>query len=203
MSKAVSPVTRSILQPMGVYVAEGVAVGFLDLFRKPKTTVRPAGGGGDKIIPIGEALMSFGNEISAQLPHHLPTEQDTWWFLAEQYDYLVDCGESVEDLLAMSSLSMHEIEHEGRKSEHSYVGKPNPGVAFLKNARRVLAAKFDGDLADMVIAQAFIMFAEQNMPALNALRIKYANHFHKNCIRDGALRNAGRWQDVIDDIRSR
>ena len=185
-------------------VAEGMTVGFLDLFRKPGDKARPStGNSSEKTIPPGEALMSFGNEISRQIPRCLPTEQDMWWFLAEQYDYLVDCGESVEPLLAMSSLNMHPIEYEARRSEDSYVGKPNAGVAYLRNARRTLAAKFDGDLADMVIAQAFIMFAEQNMPAIDALRIKYANHFHQNCIRDGAPRNAGRWQDVIDDIHSK
>ena len=90
----------------------------------------------------------------------------------------------------------------GRVSSSPQPGATCPDRA-LKHSKGVLAAKFDEDLANMVIAQAFVMFVEQNMPSLCALRIKYATHYHNNCVRDGAPRNAGRWQDVIDDIESR
>lgn len=141
--------------------------------------------------------------ISSRLPEFLPTEQDTWWFLAEQYDRSIDCGNMHRRMLEISPLQMSEIEYEGRKSENSYVGKPNAGVAYLKKARHELAAEVGGELADIAITQAFIFFAMQNMPAINTVRVKYATHFHNNCIRDGAYNNAERWQDAIDEIEGR
>lgn len=152
---------------------------------------------------IAGELLGLAVHVAGDLARYLPTEQDTWWFLAEQYDRTVDLGGFHLKLLQMSSLKMHEIEYEGRRSEDSYVGKPNPGIAFLDQARRGLEAKLPKNFVDTVITQGFILFAEQNVPGLNALRIKYANHFHNNCIRDGAYNNAERWQDVIDDIESR
>lgn len=152
---------------------------------------------------IAGALFGIAAQMSGDIARRLPTEQDTWWFLAEQYDRTVDLGGFHLQLLDTSSLKMHEIEYEGRRSENSYVGRRNPGVMFLEQARRGLAAKLPDSLVDTVITQAFILFAEQNMPSLDALRIKYATHFHNNCIRDHAFNNAERWQDVIDDIKRR
>ncbi|HIV79097.1 MAG TPA: hypothetical protein H9899_16385, partial [Candidatus Sphingomonas excrementigallinarum] len=149
------------------------------------------------------ALLEIAVEMSGDIARTLPTEQDAWWFLAEQYDRTVNLGGLHLQLLEASSLKMHVIEYEGRRSEDSYVGKRNPGAAFLEQARRNLTAKLPDSLVDVVITQAFILFAEQNMPAIDALRIKYATHFHNNCVRSGAYNNAERWQDVIDEIESR
>ncbi|MDQ0566864.1 hypothetical protein GRI55_05425 [Erythrobacter citreus] len=178
-----------------------------DLFRKKPTATKPTprentGGSVDSDqVHIKDAMPKLAEQLSAQLAGILRTEEDTWWFLAEQYDYIVDCGEPAKGLLDLCSMKMHEIEHEGRKSENSYVGKPNPGVDLLKKARALFASKFDEDLADMTIAYAFIMFVENNIRMLNPLRIKYATHFHNNCVSQSAFRNADRWGDVLDSLQ--
>ncbi len=179
-------------------------MGFLDLFKKTKRA-DPTEEVDDVVKRTGQItgqVMKISADMSAQVPHHLPTEQDVWWFLAEQYDRCVDAGDFHRQMLAISPLTMHEIEYEGRRSEDSYVGKPNPGISYFTRMRAVLAAKMDDNLADIAITQAYCFFVMQNMPTVNALRKKYAEHFHGNCIRDGAPRNAGRWQDVIDEIEN-
>lgn len=179
----------------------------LDIFRKKPASVseRPKRPVGDPVpdggISIADATTQLAAQLADQLAGALRTEEDVWWFLAEEFDYIVDCGEPAAGLLAMSGFEMHEIEYEGRKSENSYVGKPNPGVAMLKKARSLFARKFDEDIADMTIAYAFIMFIHNNQAVLTPLRIKYATHFHNNCVSQGSFRNAERWGDVLDALQ--
>lgn len=129
------------------------------------------------MVSIGDASAQLAARLATELTGALRTEEDVWWFLVEEYDYIVGRGEPAAGLLAMSDFEMHEIEYEGRKSENSYVGKANPGVALLNKARSVFASKFDEDIADMTIAYAFIMFTENNKALLAPLRIKYASPF--------------------------
>lgn len=155
----------------------------------------------DGVHSVADATAQFAALLADQLAGLLRTEEDAWWFLAEEFDYLVGCGEPIAGLLAMSGVTMHEIEYKGSKSETSYVGKPNPGVALLKNARSVFASKFGEDIADMTIAYAFIMFIHSNQAMLTSLRIKYATHFHNNCISQSSFRNADRWVEVLDSLQ--
>lgn len=179
----------------------------LDIFRKKPSSTNelPQRSAGDQMpdggISIGDATAQLAAQLADQLAGILRTEEDVWWFLAEEFDYIVDCGEPAAGLLAMSGFKMHELEYEGRKSENSYVGKPNPGVALLKKARALFAKKFDEDIADMTIAYAFIMFTENNQAMLTPLRIKYATHFHNNCVSQGSFRNADRWEEVLDALQ--
>lgn len=183
-------------------------VGFFGLFqRQKKPRFEAVSELNDQVVAntgkITAVMMKLAADIAAKLARHLPTEQDTWWFLAEQYDHCTDLGDFHQKMLQMSSLNMHPIEFEGRRSEDSYVGKPNPGVAFLRKQRREVAANLSENFADIVITQAFVFFIVQNEHGLNALRIKYATHFHNNCVKSAAYNNAERWSDVIDDLESR
>lgn len=148
-----------------------------------------------------DATALLAAQLADQLAGALRTEEDVWWFLAEEYDYLSNCGPSASNLLAKSPLKMHEIEYEGRRSENSYVGKPDPGVTLLKKARSVFADKFSEGIADLMIAYAFSLFVIQNINMLNPVRIKYATHFHNNCVSQGSFRNAERWGDVLDALQ--
>ncbi len=178
-----------------------------DVFRKKPATSRrstsksPGDTARENVLSVGDATAQLAAKLADQLAGILRTEEDVWWFLAEEFDYIVDCGEPAAGLLAMSSFKMHEIEYEGRKSENSYVGRPNPGVDLLKRARSVFASRFDEDIADMTIAYAFIMFTENNQAMLTPLRIKYATHFHNNCVSQGSYRNADRWGEVLDALQ--
>lgn len=151
-------------------------------------------------ISAADALASFAGEIGTKLPQFLPTEQDVWWFLAEQYDYFMQCDAGIQGLLQRGSIQMHEIEYAGSKSENSYIGKPNDGVAFLRSVREILAKKFGEDLADLTICEGFMRFTEVNVGPLNQIRLKYAKHFQNNCVGAGAQLNPIRWQLVIDEI---
>lgn len=178
----------------------------LDLFRKksPSTSAQvhrsPVKHAQEEMVSIGDATAQLAARLATELTGSLRTEEDVWWFLVEEYDYIVGRGEPTAGLLAMSDFEMHEIEYEGRKSENSYVGKANPGVALLKKARSVFASKFDEDIADMTIAYAFIMFTENNKALLTPLRIKYATHFHNNCVSQGSFWNADKWGEVLDAL---
>ena len=176
----------------------------LDIFRKKpasssETARRPVYDHGPHgSHTIGDATAQLAAQLSDQLAGIRRTEEDVWRFLVEEFDYIVDCGEPAAGLLAMSGFKMLEIEYEGRKSENSYVGKPNPGVVLLNKASSVFASKFDEDIADMTIAYAFIMFTDNNQAMLTPLRIKYATHFHNNCVSQGSFQHADRWGDVLD-----
>lgn len=178
-----------------------------DVFRKKPAASRratsksPGDTARQDVLSVGDATTQLAEKLADQLAGILRTEEDVWWFLAEEFDYIVDCGEPTAGLLAMSSFQMHEIEYKGSKSENSYVGKPNPGIALLKKARSVFATRFDEDIADMTIAYAFIMFTENNQAMLTPLRIKYATHFHNNCVSQGSYRNADRWGEVLDALQ--
>lgn len=205
--QVVSQLALFILQSLQCYVWEGY-VGLFRLFqRQTKPRFAAVSDVSDDIVAntgkITAAMMRLSADIATKLAHHLPTEQDIWWFLVEQYDHCTDLGEFHQKLLQMSSLGMHPIEFEGRRSENSYVGKPNPGIAFLRKQRREVSADLTEDFAEIVITQAFVFFIIQNEDGLNALRTKYATHFHNNCVKTAAYNNAERWADVIDDLESR
>lgn len=97
----------------------------------------------------------------------------------------------------MFPLQMHPIEYEGRTTERSYVGSPNPGVVYLNSVRDVLQEKFGPDIADLTVSHAFILYVVHMRVQLDQIRLKYAVHFHNNCVQSKSYRHADDWNEVI------
>lgn len=148
-------------------------------------------------IATTDALSDMVPILAENLQRTLPTEQDNWWFLAEQYDKTVALGGGVPRLLGMFPLKMFPIEYEGRKSEDSYVGLPNPGVVYLNGVRQVLQEQFGKDIADLTVSHAFILYVVHMRTQLDQIRLKYAAHFHNNCVQSKSYRHADDWKEVI------
>lgn len=148
-------------------------------------------------IATTDALSDMVPMIAENLQRALPTEQDNWWFLAEQYDKIVALDSGVPRLLGMFPLNMFPVEYEGRKSEESYVGSPNPGVVYLDGVRKVIGAQFGDGIADLTVSHAFILCVIHMQDQLNQIRLKYAVHFHNNCVQSKSYRHADEWHEVI------
>src|ERR1700754_1504452 len=89
-----------------------------------------------------DAWLELVGLIATKMLQVLPTEQDHWWFLMEQFDRsLIFCA-AARDIMITSPVPLHEIEYEGRRSEDSYVVVPNPGVVFLQRVKRDLETQF-------------------------------------------------------------
>lgn len=163
----------------------GFVVGDVWSSRPPSTT------------PEMEQLVS---KIVEQLVKNLPTEQDFYWFVVEEYDRIVERGE------VLPTLTLHfplfAIEHEGRRSESSYVGAPNPGVMFLdEKVTPILTATFGERTAKLTRAGIYTKFRELAQSHVNPLRLKYAVHYHNNCIQSNSYRNADLWNEVIEAVK--
>jgi len=173
---------------------------FGSLFGSGRTRITlPHVGQVDRPSAPGE-FQAVAAKVASALPALLPTEQDNWWFLTEQYDRLIDAAGPAASAARRSPLRLHQIEHEGRRSEDSYVRAPNPGVAFLKDVKTEMDRHVSSNLTDLMLANVFVMYTSGFKDALNGIRRKYAQHFHDNCIAQGSVAMAGRWQAVLADL---
>lgn len=137
--------------------------------------------------------------VASDLAQSLPTEQDVYWFVVEEYDRILERGETLPVLY--EHFPLHPIEHEGRRSEESYVGHPNAGVVFLdKLVSPALDATYGAKTAAAIRAGIYTRFREVLKAEVDRLRIKYAQHYRQNCLKEGAVNNAARWQAVVDSI---
>ncbi|MFE9084155.1 hypothetical protein ACQKKG_05150 [Brevundimonas sp. NPDC003935] len=137
--------------------------------------------------------------VASDLAQSLPTEQDVYWFVVEEYDRILERGETLPVLY--ENFLLHPIEHQGRRSEKSYVGHPNAGVTYLdKFVSPALGANYDSKTAAIIRAGIYTRFREVLKSDVDRLRIKYAQHYRQNCLKEGAANNAARWQAVVDSI---
>lgn len=137
--------------------------------------------------------------VARDLAQSLPTEQDVYWFVVEEYDRILERGEALPVLY--EHFPLHPIEHQGRRSEESYVGHPNPGVVFLDElVSPALSAIYDAKTAVLIRAGIYTRFREVLKSDIDRLRMKYAQHYKQNCLKEGAANNAVRWQAVMDSV---
>jgi len=135
------------------------------------------------------------------LMQQMPTEQDVYWFVIEQYDRIKSCGELVAAIMATYPFQMFEIEYLDRKSENSYVGHKNPGIVYVLNHIFPDLIKHYGPVnAQSMLAYIFGTYLNGNAAAIQALRLKYAVHYHNNCVSTGSLSYADQWNEVIESL---
>jgi hypothetical protein len=161
---------------------------------------------GDESLPrppkTDEEVLALCIKIAQSLVKRLPTEQDVYWFVVEQYDRLFEQGDKVREILANSSL--FEIEHRGCRSETSYVGKPNPGVVFLEQeVMPPLIDAYGKEAAQRIGATIYVLFCDGLKLEIRRLRAKYASHYHNNCVAKGHYNNADEWALVLSAVGAR
>ncbi|MDO9360461.1 MAG: hypothetical protein Q7T70_15905 [Polaromonas sp.] len=152
------------------------------------------------------AVVELSEGVLRDLQTILKTREDYYWFLIEQHDQLVAHKDEVRTML--DGLLLFPIEYEGRNSQTSYVGKPNPGIAFMAEVRPAVRAwcaatapTFNPDeLSVRVIGAIYGRFRQSHQTALDAIRLEYATHYHNNCIGSGSFRNADRWSEVVNAL---
>lgn len=136
-------------------------------------------------------------EIGMRLVAKLPTKQDQYWFVIEEYGNLSSYGPEVMDRLNFP-FALYEIEYEGRKSENSYVGAPNPGILYLDEEYMPAIIKQYGQKnAELWRGLLFATFCTSFKAEIEKLRMDYAVHYHNNCISNGSLGYADKWNSVI------
>ncbi|SDD49480.1 hypothetical protein [Belnapia rosea] len=138
--------------------------------------------------------------VATRLTQKLTNEQDIYWFVIEQYDKMLGYGEEVTSRVDFP-FSMFSLEYEGRRSETSYVGKPNPGTVYLdKEFTPPIEKHFGTKQAEHWRAVIFTAFCTRFEEQIKKLRIKYATHYHNNCIKTNSYRSADAWNDVISEL---
>lgn len=146
-----------------------------------------------------EEILQLIMDIAGELPKHLPTEQDVYWFVVEEYDRLLEHGAICADVLSQCPLM--QIEHQGRRSEDSYVGKPNPGVEYIENvASPVLIEQYGYEVGTRIRASIYAGFRHIGAYDVARLRVKYANHYHANCTKSGNATGAWMWSKVVRSV---
>lgn len=158
---------------------------------------------GDESLPSAprsdDGILALAMRVAQSLTKRLPTEQDTYWFVVEQYDRLISHGGKVGEIL--SGVPLFEIEHRGSRSETSYVGKPNPGVVFLdQKVMPPLEGEYGREVAQRIRATIYALFCDGFRAEITRLRIKYAIHYANNCSSAGHFNKADEWDSVISAL---
>ncbi|MCM8561578.1 hypothetical protein ACLE2W_15785 [Pseudomonas shahriarae] len=155
----------------------------------------------DRMPADAEELNRMMARAAISIMPYLPTEQDVYWFVIEQYDRIISCGELVASIMATYPFKMYEIEYLDRKSENSYVGHKNPGIVYILNAILPDLVRHYGMVqAQTMLAFIFGTYLHGNKDLIKALRLKYAVHYHNNCISSGSFRTAEQWNEVISSV---
>jgi hypothetical protein len=138
--------------------------------------------------------------VANRLAQKLSNEQDIYWFVIEQYDKMLAYGQEITSRVDFP-FTMFDIEYEGRRSETSYVGKPNPGIVFLDAEFMPPVERHFGALqAKHWRTIIFTVFCTRFETQINQLRLKYAVHYHNNCVKTNSFRFADAWNEVIEDL---
>lgn len=160
---------------------------------------------GDESLPSApkseDALIALAMKVAQSLTKRLPTEQDVYWFVVEQYDRLISQGGKIGEIL--TAVPLFEIEHRGSRSETSYVGKPNPGIVFLdQRVTPPLEREYGKEVAQRVRAMIYALFCDGFRAEVTRLRIKYAAHYANNCSSAGHFNKADEWDNVISTLEA-
>ena len=126
--KKEEPVVKKVFEVKKQAAVEKVAV------KEPAKKIMLCGVELDKMPETQEEQLRMMARAAIAIIPHLPTEQDVYWFVIEQYDRIISCGELVASIMATYPFKMYEIEYLDRKSENSYVGHKNPGIVYVLNA---------------------------------------------------------------------
>lgn len=146
-------------------------------------------------------LFEISRQLAYGLPSILSTEQDWWWFVVEQYDRTTEYPKVAKDFLSSNfPLPLFDIEYEGMRSEQSYVNAPNPGVRFIEQSVEKMSNALPDGIPHLMATHAFVLFCAEHKKSINRLRLKYAVHFHNNCIASHSLNSADRWSEVIESL---
>lgn len=162
--------------------------------------------GGVKIsFPVeGKALAKLTDSLTKNLQKKLLTEQDVYWFVVEFFDRSESFNETTRKTLADLPISLFKIEYLDMRSEHSYVGKKNPGITYFEEAISTpIKDKFpyaDNIIDQYITALIYRNFCIKNKNIINSLRIKYATHYYNNCIENAHFDSADNWLDVISSL---
>lgn len=155
----------------------------------------------EKMPETQEEQLRMMARAAIGLMQQMPTEQDVYWFVIEQYDRIKSCGALVAAIMATYPFEMFEIEYFDRKSENSYVGHKNPGIAYvLSHILPDLVTHYGPVNAQSMLAYIFGTYLNAHAADIQALRLKYAVHYHNNCVSTGSWGYADQWSEVIDSL---
>ncbi|WP_122693913.1 hypothetical protein [Pseudomonas viridiflava] len=193
--KKEEPVVKKVFEVKKQAAVEKVAV------KEPAKKIMLCGVELDKMPETQEEQLRMMARAAIAIIPHLPTEQDVYWFVIEQYDRIISCGELVASIMATYPFKMYETEYLDRKSENSYVGHKNPGIVYVLNAILPDLVRHYGMVqAQTMLAFIFGTYLHGNKDPIKALRLKYAAHYHNNCISSGGFRTAEQWNEVISSV---
>jgi hypothetical protein len=162
------------------------------------------GGVTTKLPETDEQTMNLVSQLIRKLELKLPTEQDIYWFVIEFFDRATAFNPSAKGILDNFPFHLYEMEYEGRRSENSYVGKKNAGVSYLLEDVAPSFKKAVSHLGtgpeQVIITLVFVFFCTAHAELIKNLRLKYAVHYHNNCISSGSFNNADKWGEVIESL---
>ncbi|WP_243079649.1 hypothetical protein [Pantoea sp. MQR6] len=162
------------------------------------------GGITTKLPETDEQTMNLVSQLARKVEMKLPTEQDIYWFVIEFFDRTAAFNISAKGILDNLPFHLFEMEYEGRRSENSYVGKKNSGVSYLLEDVAPSFQKAVSHLGagpeQVIIALVYVVFCTAHAEMIKNLRIKYAVHYHNNCISSGSFNSAEKWGEVIQSL---
>lgn len=148
-----------------------------------------------------EELMGLCVKLTEKLSHVIRTEEDAWWFVSDQYAQAQTFGVQAKRWIEGLPIHLNTVEYEGRRSQDSYVGKPNPGMVFLDTeVTPFFEQHFTKEMAEVMRAAIFGTFLDGIKDSIQAIRMKFAVHFHNNCISSHSYNYAERWNEVIQSL---
>jgi len=148
-----------------------------------------------------EELMGLSVKLTQKLSQVLRTEEDIWWFVAEQYGQTQQYDGHAKRFVDGLPIHLKEIEYEGRHSQDSYVGKLNPGIDFLdREVSAFFEEHFEKAMAEVMRAAIFGTFLDGCKDSIQAIRLKFAVHFHNNCVSSHSYNFADQWNEVIHEL---
>lgn len=193
--KKEEPVVKKVFEVKKQAVVEKVEM------KEPAKKIMLCGVELDKMPETQEEQLRMMARAAIAIIPHLPTEQDVYWFVIEQYDRIISCGELVASIMATYPFKMYEIEYLDRKSEDSYVGHKNPGIVYVLNAILPDLVRHYGMVqAQTMLAFIFGTYLNGNKELIQSLRLKYAVHYHNNCVSSGSFTAAEQWDEVISAL---
>lgn len=140
-------------------------------------------------------------QLGPEIVKRCPTELDLYRYLVEEAEWL---SENENDDISLNFSEIREVEYEGERAKASKYPRNREALTWLHS--RVmpdLRLHFGQALAERIRGAVLFDLCLEHHESILAVRLKYAVHYHNNCLKSGSYGYADRWAEVIDEIESR
>ncbi len=125
---------------------------------------------------------------------------EAYRYLVEEADRFAGGNQFEQQVLALSG--MMPLEYSGESKKVQEFAKCRPGVDFMNKFSAEIETLKGKAFAQNLRGQTYLFYLTRNHDLLKGIRLKWATHYHNNCVQNRHFSYSEKWEKVIDAIEA-